>query len=201
LKLKRFIVLCLAAAIAGCASSGGSSNASRPGARAAAPSPTSAGQLGSPFSDRSSPLGGVPLILDRSDLQLGTTVEFERLPTPLELHDATLVAGFRRIVIALPAWPESYSELQSLNQMPPEVDCLVVLPGYPQSRQASDAWNLVDARVRIVIVANGPPDNSGVIQDLNLMRGLERVIATMDQPARSGFERLQRPLSFRKLVR
>jgi hypothetical protein len=33
------------------------------------------------------------------------------------------------------------------------------------------------------------------------MRNLERVIAEMDQPSRAGFERLQRPLSFRKVVR
>jgi hypothetical protein len=39
-----------------------------------------------------------------------------------------------------------------------------------------------------------------VIDDLNLMRGLERVIAEMDDPQRGGFERLQRPLSFRKVI-
>jgi hypothetical protein len=33
------------------------------------------------------------------------------------------------------------------------------------------------------------------------MRNLERVIAEMDEPSRAGFERLQRPLSFRKVVR
>ena len=36
----------------------------------------------------------------------------------------------------------------------------------------------------------------GVVQDLNAMRSLERVIAEMELPSRSGFERLQRPLSF-----
>jgi hypothetical protein len=39
-----------------------------------------------------------------------------------------------------------------------------------------------------------------VVSDLNSMRGLERVVAQMDDPSRTGFERLQRPLSFRKLV-
>jgi len=38
------------------------------------------------------------------------------------------------------------------------------------------------------------------IANLNEMRSLERVIAQMDTPSRQGFERLQRPLSFRKLV-
>ena len=33
------------------------------------------------------------------------------------------------------------------------------------------------------------------------MRYLERVIAQMDEPSRIGFDRLQRPLSFRKVVR
>jgi hypothetical protein len=39
-----------------------------------------------------------------------------------------------------------------------------------------------------------------VVQDLNAMRGLERVVADVDPPSRAGFERLQRPLSFRRLV-
>jgi hypothetical protein len=38
------------------------------------------------------------------------------------------------------------------------------------------------------------------VANLNELRALERVIAEMDQPSRSGFERLQRPLSFRKIV-
>jgi hypothetical protein len=35
----------------------------------------------------------------------------------------------------------------------------------------------------------------------NIMRSLERVVAEMNEPSRSGFEQLQRPLSFRKVVR
>jgi hypothetical protein len=32
------------------------------------------------------------------------------------------------------------------------------------------------------------------------MRALDRVIAEMNEPSRYGFERLQRPLSFRKVM-
>jgi hypothetical protein len=38
------------------------------------------------------------------------------------------------------------------------------------------------------------------VQDLNGMRVLERVVADVDPPSRAGFERLQRPLSFRRIV-
>ena len=48
--------------------------------------------------------------------------------------------------------------------------------------------------------AQGPPPDVGLVQDLNAMRGLERVIVDLDVPSRSGFERLQRPLSFRRIV-
>jgi hypothetical protein len=80
------------------------------------------------------------------------------------------------------------------------VDVIVVLPGYPPSHGAADAWNLVRSRLRLVVVVPGPPPGSAAIADLNNMRGLERVIAQMEYPHRSGFELLQRPLSFRRLV-
>jgi hypothetical protein len=54
--------------------------------------------------------------------------------------------------------------------------------------------------VRIVVVVNDLPPGNEVVDDLNKMRGLERVIAQIDDPRRTGFERLQRPLSFRKIV-
>ena len=54
--------------------------------------------------------------------------------------------------------------------------------------------------LRTVVVVRGPPPGSTAISDLNHMRGLERVIAQMEDPRRSGFELLQRPLSFRRLV-
>jgi len=75
-----------------------------------------------------------------------------------------------------------------------------VLPGYPPSREAAEAWNYVNARLRLVVVVPGPPPNSTVANDLNAMRYLERVVAQMDEPSRSGFERLQRPLSFRRIM-
>ena len=90
--------------------------------------------------------------------------------------------------------------LDVLNQIPAETDVIVVMPGYPPSRQAAEAWNLVQARLRIVVVVSDPPPSAAVASELNEMRGLERVVAQMDDPRRSGFERLQRPLSFRKLV-
>ena len=77
---------------------------------------------------------------------------------------------------------------------------IVVLPGYPPNRMAAHVWNYVGARLRIVVVVPDAPPSLAVIGDLNTMRGLERVIAQMDEPSRSGFEQLQRPLSFRKIV-
>lgn len=143
---------------------------------------------------------GAPLVLDRTDLRIGTTVHFERVPTASELHDLQQLLGLAHVVLDLPAWPSSYAELQPLDQAPDGADVIVLLPGYPPTREAIAAWNLVTARLRLVLVVDGPPLSRGVTDDLNTMRGLERVIAQMDLPSRSGFERLQRPLSFRKVV-
>ena len=52
-----------------------------------------------------------------------------------------------------------------------------------------------------MVVVPGPPPSIDAVTSLNQMRGLERVIAQMDQPSRVGFERLQRPLSFRKVMK
>ena len=180
-----------AGALLGCASG------SLPPAAEAPPSP-----LGSPFGDRRLGFGSIayPLLLDRTDLRLGTTVQFTRIPTLTELHDLTSVLALQHVVIALPKWPAEYAPLDVLNQLPSESDVIVVLPGYPPSREAAEAWNLIQARLRLVVVVAEPPPTAGVIADLNAMRGLERVVAQMDDPRRSGFERLQRPLSFRRLV-
>ena len=158
--------------------------------------------LGSPFSDQRMGFGSVsyPLLLDRTDFRLGTTVQFKRIPTLTELHDVTNVLALQHVLITLPSWPAEYAPLDVLNQMPPESDVIVVLHGYPPSHMATEAWNLVQARLRIVVVVADPPPSTSVIADLNAMRSLERVIAQMDEPSRSGFERLQRPLSFRKVV-
>jgi len=157
--------------------------------------------LGSPFADERYASPGAPLIIDRGDLALGTTVTFERLPSANEIYDVQQVYGLSRVVIALPAWPDEFAALEALKLAPADVDVAVLLPGYPPSRGAAEIWNLLGAPVRIIILAEGPPPGPAVIADLNTMRNLERVIAEMDQPSRAGFERLQRPLSFRKVVR
>lgn len=160
------------------------------------------GPLGSPFSDRRMGIGsfGTPLIMDRADLRLGVTVQFNRFPSTTELYDLRQVTGLAHVLIALPAWPADYAPLQVLNQVPEESDVIVLLPGYPPSRESAEAWNLLSTRLRIVVIVDGPPPNNGVVADLNAIRALERVIAQMDDPQRSGFERLQRPLSFRKVM-
>ena len=152
-----------------------------------------------PVAPAGAPVYGTPLILDRTDLRLGTTVQYSRIPDVSELHDLQQLPGLAHLVLALPAWPRTYAELQPLDQLPEEADLIAVLPGYPPSREAAHAWDLLSTRARIVVVVDGPPSGA-VADDLGAMRGLERVIAQMDQPSRSGFERLQRPLSFRKVV-
>ena len=175
------------------------------GCAASAPPPAAeppASPLGSPFSDERMGFSSIayPLLLDRSDFRLGTTVQFKRMPTLTELHDLVNIPALQHVLITLPSWPLQYAPLDVLNQIPPETDVIVVLPGYPPGRAAAEAWNLVQARLRIVVVVPGEPPGINVVSDLNSMRGLERVVAQMDDPSRTGFERLQRPLSFRKLV-
>jgi len=142
----------------------------------------------------------VPLVLDRTDLRIGMTVQFPRIPTAGEIADLRQVPMLAHVVLALPAWPADYEPLMVLAQLPLEADAIVLLPGYPPSREAAEAWNLLQTRVRIVLLVDGPPPSHSVVSDLNAMRGLERVVAAMDPPSRAGFERLQRPLSFRKVV-
>jgi hypothetical protein len=146
------------------------------------------------------PSYGAPLLIDRTDLRLGTTVEFRRIPNLNELHDLEQITALAHVVLALDQWPGTYAQIQPLEHMPEEADLIVVVGGYPPTKEAADAWNLLNARVRLVMVVDGPPPSTAVTTDLNSMRSLERVIAEMDTPSRSGFERLQRPLSFRKLM-
>ena len=169
----------------------------------AAPSPpagsSSGGPLGSPFADRPGSATAYPLLLDRGDLSLGTTVQFARMPTLAEISDLATVTSLRHVLISLPSWPPEFAPLQVLESLPPETDAVIVLPGYPPSRGAAEAWNLVNARLRLVVVVREAPVSSGLVADLNNLRSLERVIVETDTPTRSGFERLQRPLSFRVL--
>jgi hypothetical protein len=195
--MKPWTIFALLAAgmAAGCMASGPATTAQ--------PSPSSGGLPPStttapPYAATGGP--GAPLILDRTDLRMGVTVQFSRLPTLAEINELRQTAGLAHVVLALPDWPADYETLMVLGQLPPETDAIVVLPGYPPSRQAAAAWNLVQARMRIVLLVPGPPPSPTVTADLNGMRGLERVIAQIDPPSRAGFERLQRPLSFRKVV-
>jgi hypothetical protein len=139
-----------------------------------------------------------PLVIDKTDLRLGTTIYFRHIPNASQVSDLRLERALAHVVLALDAWPDDVTQLSSLPSVPPETDIIVLLPGYPPSRQAGDIWNYIDARLRLVLLVDGPPASVDVLDQLNQMRHLERVVATMDQPTRTGFERLQRPLTFRK---
>ncbi len=143
---------------------------------------------------------GVPLILDRSDLALGTTVQFTRLPNAADFNDLQYTYGLSKVVISLPEWPEGFEAVESLNHRPVDLDLIVILPGWPPTRSAAEAWNMVNGPLRLVVLAGGAPPTRGMVDDLNAMRSLERVIVQTDRPSRSGLERLQRPLSFRRIV-
>lgn len=143
-----------------------------------------------------------PLLLD-GDFGFGTNVVMRHLPTAADIEDLRFVDGFRQLLIALPEWPATYAELKPLQQsiFPDGSEVVVLLPGWPPTREALNAWNLVGGALRVIIVVPGPPADRALIQELNRMRPLERVIAQMEHPSRAGFERLQRPLSFRVLHR
>ncbi len=195
-----FTAVFAAGLVVGCMAGGPPLTAqSPPAGRPAQPSTVPSATPGM-SSGNHGPAYGTPLILDRTDLRLGTTVQFGRIPNLGELNDLQQLPALAHLVLALPAWPATYAELQALEQLPYEADVIVVLPGYPPSREAAEAWNLLNARVRLVMVVDAPPASNTVVADLNAMRGLERVIAQTDYPSRTGFERLQRPLSFRKVV-
>ena len=157
-------------------------------------------QTGPPGAAGGDVLVGTPLLLDCIDLRLGTTVQYQRIPTVTELEDLNQLPALAHVLIALPAWPTDYAPLQPLDRVPYNADVVVVLPGFPPTRGATEVWGLVRPRLRIVVVVSGPPPSQNPILDLNTMRSLERVIVQNDYPSRSGFERLQRPMSFRKVV-
>ena len=183
MKSIRLALVFAAGVAAGCMTAG-------PPAPAQAPAPAS-GTAASP--------SVAPLIIDRADLSLGTTVQFPRIPSANELYDLHNIAGLAHVIVTLPSWPRSYPELEPLQQMPPDADLTVVLTGFPETREATEAWNQLQVRARIVLLAQGPPPSTNVLLDLNGMRALERVIVETDDPSRRGYERLQRPLSFRVL--
>jgi hypothetical protein len=141
-----------------------------------------------------------PLLIDQ-DFGFGTHVVMRRLPDAADLEDLRFISGLRQVLLALPEWPRTYADLKPLQQaiMPDGVELVVLLPGWPPSHEALGAWNLVSANLRLIMVVDGPPTDRAMIDELNHTRALERVIAQMDQPSRAGFDRLQRPLSFRVL--
>ena len=152
-------------------------------------------------SSTASPAGQPPLILDPVDLRLGTTVQFQRLPTASEINDLRQMRALVHVVISLAEWPTELNAVSALSQVPEEADVIVILPGYPPSRAALELWNYFGGRVRMVLLVSGPPEGSVMIDELNATRHLDRVIAQMDTPTRVGFERLQRPLSFRVVMK
>ena len=139
-----------------------------------------------------------PLLIEQ-DLGFGTHVVMRRLPDASDISDLATINGLRQIVVALSDWPTDFAALSPLQNvvMPPDVQLVVLLPGWPPSRAALDAWNLLGGGVRLIMIVDGPPADRSLIMELNRVRNLERVIAQMERPDRSGFERLQRPLSFR----
>jgi hypothetical protein len=143
-----------------------------------------------------------PLLLD-SDPGFGTHVVFRHLPNAKDMEDLRFLNGLRQILVALPEWPATYAELQPMQQaiLPDGAMLVVLLPGWPPTREALGAWNLVGGALRVILVVDGPPADRALLTEINRMRALERVIVQMDYPSRSGFERLQRPLSFRVLRR
>jgi hypothetical protein len=129
-----------------------------------------------------------PLLIEQ-DLGFGTHVVMRRLPDASDISDLGAISGLRQVVVALADWPADFAALAPLQQ--------VLLPGWPPTRAALDAWNLLGGSVRLIMVVGGPPTDRALIMELNRVRNLERVIVQMERPDRSGFERLQRPLSFR----
>jgi hypothetical protein len=139
-----------------------------------------------------------PLLIEQ-DFGFGTHLVLRRLPTAADFDDMRFITGLRQVLLALPAWPQTYAELKPLQQsiLPEGAEIVVLLPGWPPSHEALGAWNLVSANLRLIMVVDGPPADRAMIDELNHMPSLERVIAQMREPSRSGFERLQRPLSYR----
>jgi hypothetical protein len=178
-----------------------------PGPAAADPPPSAGAVAAVPPTARPTPPTGQPdleaalcaPILIEQDLGFGTHVVMRRLPDAADMDDLRVLNGLRQVVLALPEWPADYAALAPLQHavLPTDVELVVLLPGWPPTRAALDAWNLLGGNLRLILVVGGPPADRALISELNRVRNLERVIAQMEYPDRSGFERLQRPLSFR----
>jgi hypothetical protein len=142
------------------------------------------------------------VLLDSAESMFGASIVYHRVPTTAEITALGYYDNVQHVVIELPDWPENFSDIESLGRtvLPQGADLIVVLSGYPPSRSQAGIWNLVRQPLRIVMLVDGPPVDRGMILELNAVRGLERLVVTMDHPSRSGFERLQRPLSFRVVM-
>ena len=143
-----------------------------------------------------------PLLIDPSDMGLGLSMIYRRVPTTADIAALAYYDNVQHLVVELAAWPQDWADIEPLSKvlLPQGCDLIVVLPNFPPTRSQASLWNMLRQPLRIILVVDGPPVDRGLILELNSMRGLERVIATMDHPSRSGFERLQRPLSFRVLM-
>jgi hypothetical protein len=143
-----------------------------------------------------------PLFVDPSDFGFGISMVFRRIPTPADIANLAYYDNVQHLILQLPGWPEDFAGIEPLTKviLPQGTDVIVVLPGYPASPSRVRLWNMLRVPLRIVMVVDGPPTDRGMMLELNSMHGLERVIATMERPSRSGVERLQRPLSFRVVV-
>ena len=140
-----------------------------------------------------------PLFIDTADMGFGESVVYRRVPNSADIAALAYYDNVQHIVLALPAWPEDWAAIQPLGKvlLPQGTDLVLILPGYPQTHAQAEVWNMLRQPMRIIMLVNGPPVDRGMILELNSLRGLERIIATMVHPSRSGFERLQRPLAFR----
>jgi hypothetical protein len=143
-----------------------------------------------------------PVLIGPNEAGFGTSVVFRRVPNTADINALAYVENVQHVIVTLPEWPDDFSQIEALSRvlLPEGADLLVVLDHYPPSRGQASIWNLLRQPLRIVLMVDGPPADRGMIQELNGVHGLERVIATMEHPSRSGFERLQRPLSFRVVM-
>jgi hypothetical protein len=148
------------------------------------------------------PVPEPPLLLDPADMGFGVSMYYRRIPNSADIAALAYYDNVQHLVLSLPAWPEDFAAIEPLARvlLPQGTDVIVLLPGYPPTRSQASLWNMLRLPLRIVLSVDGPPVDRGMILELNAMRGLERVIATMEHPSRSGFERLQRPLGFRVLL-
>src|SRR5215831_18630733 len=79
--------------------------------------PPAQSPLGSPFGNTNTgmPGLGIPLVLDPTDMRLGTTVQFSRVPDRAELQDLNNELNVVHVILALNQWPAEYANLQELD--------------------------------------------------------------------------------------